>query len=560
MKSRHLLSAIALGLGLTVVLLLLLTHPIPIAHADPGTYYVREGAAGDCLSVATPCSSIQQAINLSTSPGDEVWVTTGIYTENLGITHSVKLRGGWDTSFTVQAPDSTPTILDGGGEHNVRVEDTPLAEVTIDGLTLRNGRDGIHIWTGDVTVERCTILNMDKQGFEIDGGTVLISATQILSTQQGIEVDDGIVQVANVHIAHTSEEGLLIEGGGTVTFTGSTIEDCQQEGVQVDQGNVWLLGNTVHGVISDGIRIKGGTVFIIGNVVRAVAENPDENYHGIEINGNHVVSGNVITSIDDRGIYARSGASIIMNNVIHNTGGDGIRTADTSTSVEIRGNTVYSTGNDGIDARGAAVTITGNRVSGCADNGVKAEDIGNWVHIEANWGLSNAVGIAIQGAPIFTLTNNVVGDNITSSVELTGTATGFLYHNTLVGSGTGAQGTALAVLSPLTVTLVNNIVVSHSIGITATPEATLIVSHTLLWGNGDDPVSGTVVVPNPPLFVAPAQQNYHLLPDSPAVDAGIAVGVFTDVDGDPRAIGTLPDIGADEVAFKTFLPLVLRDH
>jgi len=421
----------------------------------------------------------------------------------------------------VQSPVSTPTILDGSDDHNVRIKDEPLAEVTVESLTLRNGKDGIHIDTGNVTVERCTIRDVAKQGFEIDGGSVLISATQILTAQQGIEVDDGVVQVANVHIAHTSAEGLLIEAGGTVTFTGSTIEDCQQEGVQVDKGNVWLFDNYVHDVISDGIRIKGGTVSVISNVVRTVTENPDENYHGIEIKGNHVVSGNLVTDIDDRGIYARSGASIIVNNVVHDTGGDGIRTADTSTDVEIRGNTVYSTGNDGIDARGTAVTVAGNTVAGCADNGIKAEDVDDWAHLEANWVLSNAVGLVIRGASIFTLTNNVVGDNITSSVELTGTATGFVYHNTLVGSGTGAQGTALAILSPLTVTLANNIVVSHSVGITATPGATLIVSHTLLWGNDSNPISGSGVLTNSPLFVAPAQQNYHILSNSPAVDAGI---------------------------------------
>lgn len=560
MKSRTLLSAVVLGLGLATLLLSFLTRPTLVSRASPGTYYVREGATGNCISAATPCSSVQRAINLATSPGDEVWITTGIYTENLDINHSVKLRGGWDTSFTVQSPASTPTILDGSGEHNVHIEDVPPAEVTIDGLTLRNGKDGIHIDNGNVTVERCTILSANKQGFEIDGGTILISATQVLTAQQGIEVDGGVVQVANVHIAHTRREGLLIEKGGTVTFTGSTIEDCQQQGVQVEKGSLWLFNNTVQNVISDGILIEAtAAASIISNVVRAVAENPDEDYHGIQISGNQVVRDNLVSDIDDRGICAREGAPTIVNNVVHDTGGDGIRTAASSTNVEIRGNTVYNTGNDGIDARGATVIVAGNTVTGCADNGIKADHVGDWVHIEANWGLSNSVGIAVRDAPTFTLTNNVVGDNITSNVELSGTGTGFVYHNTLVGSGTGTQqSTALAVLSPLAVTLANNIVVSHSAGITATTGATLIVSNTLLWGNDNDPISGTAVLSDPPLFVAPAQQDYHILPDSPAIDAAIDVGVPTDVDGEPR-LGT-PDIGADEILSKTFLPLTLRDY
>jgi hypothetical protein len=111
----------------------------------------------------------------------------------------------------------------------------------------------------------------------------------------------------------------------------------------------------------------------------------------------------------------------------------------------------------------------------------------------------------------------------------------------------------------LTATLANNIIVSHSVGITATTGATLIVSNTLLWANGDDPISGTAVLPSPPLFVAPAQQDYHLLSESPAVDAGIDVGVSADVDGDGRPVGPRPDVGADEVRLRFFLPHILRN-
>jgi hypothetical protein len=594
---------VALGLGLTAALLLCLARQTPAARANPGIYYVREGATGDCRSIDDPCEIVQRAVNLAISPGDEVWVTTGVYTENLEIENSVRLRGGWDVAFTVQDPQ-TPTILDGSGDHNVRIVDDPaVTDVLIQGLTLRNGRDGIHVDTGNVTIERCTIQDMDKQGIEVDGDTVLISATHILTAQQGIEVDGSLVQVTDVYIAHTDEEGLLVEVGGvvtftastiehcqqqgidvndgstvqvenahvahvaregllvkngTVTFTGSTVEDCQRQGVQIDEGSLWLFDNVVQDIISDGVQINlnASPSTIISNVVRSIAENP-EDYHGIEVQGDHAVIGNQVSDVDDRGIYARDGASTILNNVVYDTGGDGIRTADTSTSADIRRNTVYRAGNDGIDARGVAVTVTGNRVTDCADNGIKAEEIGSWIHVEANWGLASGVGIALQGAPVFTLTNNVVGDSVTASVELTGTGTGVIYHNTLVGDGSGGfQGTGLAILSPLNATLANNVVVSHAVGITAAAGATLDVSDTLLWGNDENPISGTDALLTPPLFVAPAQQDYHLLPNSPAVDAGSDVGVTRDVDGDPRL--SPPDVGADEFCIQAFLPLVLR--
>ncbi|MEE8392506.1 MAG: right-handed parallel beta-helix repeat-containing protein [Anaerolineae bacterium] len=608
MKSRQLLPAIALGVGLTVILFLLLSHPATVARANPGTYYVRAGATGDCLSITTPCGSVQEAINLATVSGDQVWIAAGTYTENLTITHSVELHGGWNTSFTVQNPTSTPTALDGRGEHNVRVENTlQQDQITIEGLTLRNGRDGIHIWSGNVTVENCTIVNMLKQGLEIDGGTVSISATQILTTQQGIEVDAGTVQVTKVRIAHARKEGLLIEGGGVVTFTNSIIEDCTEQGIQVDQGNVWIFNNYIHDVISDGIHVNGGSVSIISNTITAIQSD------GIDTLGSQTISGNLVYNIVNRGIYAHdgmlnilnntvrdtgrdairiangmtvliqgnritnagndgidargmsvtvadnyingtrdrginaeNGALTIVDNTIYNTDGDGIRTAGSSTQVEIRGNTVTTAGNDGIDARGDVIVISRNTVRGCADNGIRSEgDVS--ARIEANWMLDNGIGLAIRGAPIFAITNNVIGDHVTASVELTGTGSGTLYHNTLVGSGTGVQGTGLVVIDPLTVTLVNNIVVSHNVGISATAGATLVAYNTLLWANGDDPVGGSAMILAPPLFVAPAQQDYHLLPGSPAIDAGTAdAGVSSDIDGEPRPIGDLPDIGADE--------------
>jgi len=560
MNVRRLVLAICLGCGSMVVLLSLLASPTPIAYADPSTYYVREGGTDtDCITFTAPCGSIQQAIDLATAPDDEVWIAAGVYTENLAITHSVRLRGAWNVSFAVQSPVTYQTVVDGSGEHNVFIEEALPSEVVLEYLTLRNGKDGLHIESGDVTVERCVILDADKQGFEIDGGAVTISATQILTAKQAIEVDGGVIQVVGAHLAHTSNEGLFIEKGGIVTFTDGIIEDCGQEGVHVEEGSLWLFDNHIHHVISDGVRIEpNASASIISNVISAVLEDPDGDYHGIQIEGDQLVKDNLITDVDDRGICARYGASTILNNVIYDTGGDGIRAAATSTDVEIRGNAVYGAGNDGIDARGSRVIVSRNTVTGCADNGIKVDSVSDWAYIDANTGLSNSVGIAIRDVPAFTFTNNIVGDSITASVELDSEEMGHLYHNTLVGSGVGVHGTGMVILSPLTATLANNIIVSHTVGITATPGASLVVSRTLLRGNSSDPITSTGVITQAPLFVAPASQNYHLQENSPAVDAGIELGVSRDVDGDPRL--SLPDVGADEIVEKAYLPLVIRSY
>jgi parallel beta-helix repeat protein len=602
-------------MGLVGLLLLLLAHPAPVAQAAPRYLMVQPGATGDC--VALPCGSVQQAIGVA-DPGDVVMIATGIYTENLSITKSVTLEGGWSIAFTLRDPDSIPTWIVAAIStvHNLRVESTtPLtAPVAIDGVNLRGGQDGIHIWSGDVTAVDCTIENVAKQGVEIDGGTVLISGTRVFTAQQGIEVDAGAVQVEGATIAHTTQEGLLVEGADVVTFTGSLIEHAGQQGVQINTGEVSFAGNEVRHVISDGIRVNGGTVTLADNVIHDItgADGPGIYVVGTPGNifGNQVyavadrgiyvrtadatmvagntvydvandgiyvrdggavtVSANTVYSASERGIYVRGGSAAIVDNTVHDTGDDGIRTYSTNTDVDIRGNTVTAAGNDGVDARGARVQVRGNTITGSGDNGIKADEIGQWVRIEANWILSNTTfGIAVRVAPDFSLINNIVGDHPAGSVEL-GSPTadsvrqGLAYHNTLVGSGTGQQGVGVAVLDPLTATLVNNIVVSHTLGITvsssALPTATLWISRTLLWGNGDDPYTGTLMLNLDPQFADPPYMDYHIRETSPAVDQGLNAGVTIDIDGDPRPNGMAPDLGADELpaGYHIYLPLILR--
>jgi spore coat protein CotH len=571
MKARHFLSAVTLGLGLTLALLSFLTRYAPSTRANPSTYYVREGGIGNCLSVTTPCDSIQQAIDLASAPGDEVCVAGGIYTENLTITQSVTLRGGWDISFTVQNLISTPTVLDSESlTHNIHISGTPLTEISMEGLTLHRGNTGILVSGGQTKIERCSIRNVDGRGLRIDSGTVAISATQITTAQRGIEVAGGLVRIAGAHISRIDGEGLLVNKGSVVTLTGSTIEECLQPGVQMDGGSLWLFDNLIHHIHADGIRIEGGRASIISNAIHSTLVN------GLDLSGTQVISGNLIYGVAECGIYghAGDGALILVDNTVHDAPKDAIHIEDSGATIAMWDNTVYGIGEDGLDVQGDAITITHNRVSGCRGSGIQAEGSAA-THIEANLVLSNGVGIAIHGTggvtealtPTFALINNIVGDHVTASVELTGTGRGVILHNTLVGDGlahnpgssSGWRGVGLLAHGSMSVTLVNNIVVSHSVGITATTSTTLNTSHTLLWGNTDDPVSGTVLLIAPPLFSAPARQNYHLTTGSPAVDVGDDVDVYTDVDGDPRPTGPHPDIGADELrVYLSHLPIIVR--
>lgn len=108
-------------------------------------------------------------------------------------------------------------------------------------------------------------------------------------------------------------------------------------------------------------------------------------------------------------------------------------------------------------------------------------------------------------------------------------------------------------------TLTNNIIVSHSVGISVTAGSTATIEGTL-WGSGEwandiDIVNvggsislGAVNLHAEPGFVDPESGNYHITPASAAVDAGVATALASDIDGEARPFGAGPDIGADEWA------------
>ena len=148
-----------------------------------------------------------------------------------------------------------------------------------------------------------------------------------------------------------------------------------------------------------------------------------------------------------------------------------------------------------------------------------------------------------------------------------------LRHTTLARN-TGGDGSGVFVTdagsTPSTVVLTNTILVSHTVGITATAGSKATLEGTLWgsdsWANGTDLggdgdiITGTVNIWGDPAFVNPDGGDYHIGPDSAAIDAGMNAGVVTDIDGDLRPIGAGYDIGADEYAVCTYLPLAVKNY
>ncbi|HQE92332.1 MAG TPA: right-handed parallel beta-helix repeat-containing protein [Anaerolineae bacterium] len=179
-------------------------------------------------------------------------------------------------------------------------------------------------------------------------------------------------------------------------------------------------------------------------------------------------------------------------------------------------------------------------------------------------------GVDVASCSTFTLTNNIIARNAVSAtgsgvaIVNSGLIRGRMAHNTLVANLSG-DGVGVYVGGNSKVLLYNNIIVSQTVGITYATEAMpltgmVTADYTLFEGNGINygpGVTSTNEVSGP----AGLSPTYHLQFGSNAVDHATPLAwVTTDVDGDLRPIGPLPDIGADERwMYYVYLPLVLRN-
>jgi hypothetical protein len=253
---------------------------------------------------------------------------------------------------------------------------------------------------------------------------------------------------------------------------------------------------------------------------------------------------------DGGGVFINRGsAQILHNRIISNTANwaAGLRIINNADVAlignEIRNNVAQAWGG------GVYVDCCGDTAPLIAQNLIVDNDgghAGGGVRVEStNARLVNNIvarNRATRGAGVW------LGGYASFPVEAT------LTHNTLVAHPSGGEG--VWVDAHVTAALVNDLLAGHTIGITNTAPAssTLSADHNLFW-NASDPIVGANAVLADPLLDA----AYHLTAGSPARDAGAAIDVTADVDGDPRPVGAY-DIGADEYALRRFLPLLVRNH
>jgi hypothetical protein len=549
-------------------------------------------------------TSIQAAVDAA-SPGQTVQVAAGTCYENVSIAKSVSVQGGWKPDFTSRAADpASASTIDGLGAGRVVsiTETSGSIAVTIDGFTITGGDatglggagpytadigGGIYSWYADTTVIDCVVTD------NVAGTTGTVAWGGGIAAYNGNFTLQDSTLVNNV--ASTASNGY---GGGacfrfgSATLSGNTIEDNTAATASSGfGGGLWLAQNTV--TLQDstvrnntasidyegrggGIEVRWGSASLDGNVIernRAVVR-------GLDGYGGAVATrdGALLTMNDAQiysnsatfggGVYIEDGdASVISGTLIYsNTAGMGGGVyVTTSDDVSLTGSQVY----DNIAEYAGGILL---------NSSADATLTGNYIHDNAAIGLGG--GLWIASCDNARLTNNIIVENrLTSSGNGAGallflTSTVHFEHTTLARNS-GGDGTGLYIIDGSQAWMTNTIVASHTVGAYVDSGCTLILEATL-WGDGawanvankdgsGDIKDGEIIVVGNPGFIDPdglnsdAWDDYHIGHTSDAKDAGLNVGVPTDIDGDTRPIGPAVDIGADEAWQALFLPLVMKD-
>lgn len=571
---------------------------------------------GDCNSAGSPCRSIQYAVNQS-STGDTILVAQGTYTYNPAadtctflpptgksvvciVDKTLNIFGGYTVgNWAAADPSVNLTVIDGQDTYRglyLLGYNTTTTSLNMEGFTFQNG------WT------RGPFIPGDPKGF---GGGMLVAGARV--TLRDLYFKNNEVWGENTSAGAGGAgagSGLAINWSqpGTsnllerVTFEGNHSYGGQgpdrggvaygalfsNASVTIDHGifinNQATAGNSLGSGTSGGLSadalggaIGGGTGFWTLQHIIAT--------------GNQVIGGNGVTYAGGGfggGIYVEKAASFSISDSFIG-------------SNQARGGNAL---NGGFGAGGGLLVNTTSAtiervllVDNCAIGGNSTSS--------GNAGPGGGGGLylwatdttSFSGASV---SNTIISDNYVAMGSIGGTAPGgggggiqvqgqqaTLLHTTIAQNRLGptlVSGQGLLVLtspgiSSAVVNVNNSIIADHTVGATGAVAVlvqqgnTINFNRGLFAGNTVDTNAGGIPLPPGTInglstmlsfssarFRSPGAPyyDYHLLPDSPAVDQATSTTLAIDIDRQVRPMGKASDIGADEYQENIFLPLVIR--
>jgi parallel beta-helix repeat protein len=523
MKLKSSITMMAL-LGLLSGSLGLGPFPSQASLAAPAatTRYAKSGGSsgGDCSTWATACE-LRYALGVAQA-GDEIWVAAGIYkpapgTEvwlNFGLMSDVELYGGFPGNgggWEQRDPETHVTVLSGDIDNN---DITDANGVIVDTANIV-GANSYHVVTGNGTTATAVL-----DGFTITGGNA-----------------NGPEQY-NEHV-----------GGGMFNDSGSPM-----------LASVTFSGNRA--------ARWGGGMYNVNSSPTLTDVTFEENEAAGECGGgmSNFYSSPTLTDVTFSGNTAH-----VFGGGMHNR-----ESSPALTRVTFNSNTVDLSGGGMFNDRSSPV------LTEVTFGGNTAPNVGGGM---ANLVNSNPTltDVTFSGNSATNSGGGMFNDN--SSPALINTT---FSGNTATNFGGGMYNYGGSSPRLINCTLSGNSAASG--GGIRNDSSSPPVTNSILWGNTPEQISNSNPPPVPtpiviycdiqgsypgqgnidadPRFVDPDNENFHLRPDSPCIDAGYNEAVDLvdfDFEGDARIMdgdrdGTATvDMGVDEVHWHpVYLPLILR--
>ncbi|MGZ9233957.1 MAG: S-layer homology domain-containing protein [Anaerolineales bacterium] len=567
--------------------------------------------AGNCGSSASPCRTVQYAVNQAAS-GDRILVAQGTYTYNAGtdlcsflLTRAVvcmfdkrlTILGGYSTSnWSTANPAANPTVIDGQNtRRGVAVVgiSTTTTFLNMEGFTIQNGRaqgplyngvsggrgGGMWAVTAAVILKDMVFRNnravgdntASGAGGSADGAGLSIDAspagTGSLLQRVTFEGNQSLGGVG-------PERGGVAFGALFIYGSSVTVEDA------TFTSNLAQAGNSTGSGISGGLHADalGGAIAI---------EQSAAALSGIVATNNQVTGGNAVTNAGGAfggAIFSENATSFVMTNsyISGNTAragnaatggfgaGGGVLVLNSPTTIErvqlisnsaIGGNAT-GTGNAG-PAGGGGLYLWRSRTdinpSASVTNVIVADNLAAMGSGGTSLG-GGGGGIQVQGLTATfshaTIARNRLGSSLSSGQGL--------LVLTAPGVSTSAANVSYSIIADHTQGKAGAVAVHVQQG------NTVNFNRGLFAGNNDNSNAGdggagtfnglaSMLSASSAGFVSPGSPNfnYHLQNNSAAKDQATGSTITTDIDGQGRPFDGISDLGADE--YSTLPPPTFAD-
>ena len=313
----------------------------------------------------------------------------------------------------------------------------------------------------------------------------------------------------------------------------------------LDTGDQKYINQTIlDGIIQRNNRKKKAS-FVIkitersGPELKIIGFTVQNGNDGITCSGKaHILHNRFIHNND--AIDYEGGGGFCQFNTFENNKDDAVD-LDGATEAVIADNVIRNSDDDGIEIRlhkysgpTLNISIRNNIISGNGEDGIQLIDYPDIsdrvIRIERNVIADNAMA-AVGCMGNGNTKENYEGADIPERV--------YLINNTIVGNKYGVTGGDNLVA-------LNNIFVNVRKSAMKKVNGESIAAYNLFWENGMDIEKSNVdeksIFREAPLL----DKDFTLKRGSSCIDAGTDVGIFIDIDGDVRPLGTGYDIGADE--------------